>query len=139
MMQDLSYSPPREPTILLCTIGSAGDVNPFIAIGQELRQRGHRVILCTSQYFESHARNAGLEFIGLGTVEDYLSIIEDPKLWELETGFKVFAERVVLPILQPTFDAIKKFDPARTLLIAQGQVFGAHIAHQKYGFPFITI
>lgn len=139
MIQDTSYSPQNERTILLCAIGSAGDVNPFIAIGQELRQRGHRVILCTSQYFKYHALHAGLEFIGLGTAEDYLSIIEDPKLWEPETGFKVFAERVILPIIQPAYDAIKEFDPVQTLLVAQGQVFGAHIAHEKYGFPFITI
>ena len=139
MMQDLSYSTPHERTILLCTIGSAGDVNPFIAIGKDLRTRGHRVVLCTSQYFESHARTAGLEFIGLGTAEDYLSIIEDPKLWEPETGFKVFAERVILPILSPAYDTIKEFDPARTLLVAQGQVFGAHIAHEKLKFPFITV
>jgi rhamnosyltransferase subunit B len=139
MMQDLSYSTQHERTILFCTIGSAGDVNPFIAIGQELRRRGHRVVLCTSQYFESHARNAGLEFIGLGTAEDYLSIIEDPKLWEPETGFKIFAERVILPILEPVYDTIKEFNPAQTLLVAQGQVFGAHIAHEKHAFPFITI
>jgi UDP:flavonoid glycosyltransferase YjiC (YdhE family) len=46
-------------TILLCTIGSAGDVNPFIGIGQNLIKRGFRVVLITSQYFESQARNAG--------------------------------------------------------------------------------
>jgi len=126
-------------TIILCTIGSAGDVNPFIAIGQELQRRGHRAILCTSQYFESHARNAGLEFIGLGNANDYLSIIEDPKLWEPETGFKVFAERVILPIMQPVYDAISGFDPRHTMIIAQGQMFGAHIAHEKYNFPFVTI
>lgn len=129
----------EDRTILLCAIGSAGDVNPFLAIGQELHRRGHRVILCTSQHFEAHARNAGLEFIGLGTAEDYLSIIEDPKLWEPETGFKVFAERVVLPILQPAYDAIKTFDPAQTLLVAQGSVFAAHIAHEKFKFPFVTV
>jgi rhamnosyltransferase subunit B len=139
MMQHVSYSSQYERTILLCTIGSAGDVHPFIAIGQELRKRGHRVVLCTSKYFESHARNAGLEFIGLGTAEDYLSIIEDPKLWEPETGFKVFAERVILQILGPTYDAIKTFDPARSILVAQGQMFGAHIAHEKLNFPFVTV
>ena len=126
-------------TIFLCAIGSAGDVNPFIAIGQELHKRGHRVVLCTSQYFESHARRAGLEFIGLGAAEDYLSIIEDPKLWEPETGFKVFAERVILPIMSPAYNAIKEFDPARTLLVAQGTVFAAHIAHEKFKFPLVTI
>jgi UDP:flavonoid glycosyltransferase YjiC (YdhE family) len=46
-----------------CTIGSAGDVNPFIGIGQELKKRGFRVVLITSQYFETQARSAGLEFL----------------------------------------------------------------------------
>lgn len=125
--------------VFLTAIGSAGDVNPFIVIGKELRSRGYRAVLCTGKYFEPHARNAGLEFIGLGTVQEYLSIIEDPKLWEPETGFKVLAERVLLPILEPVYNAVKEFDPSNTLLVAQGQVFGAHIAHEKYGFRFITI
>jgi len=64
-----------KQTILLCTIGSAGDVNPFIGIGQNLIQLGFRVVLITSQYFESQASSAGLEFFGLGSSEDYQSIV----------------------------------------------------------------
>ena len=128
-----------EKTILLCTIGSAGDVNPFIGIGQELKKRGFRVILITSQYFESQAHQAGLGFFGLGSAEDYQSIIQDPDLWSPDKGFKVFAERVVFPIMEPAYEIISSFDPAQTILIAQGQFFAAHIAHEKLGFPFITI
>src|SRR6266498_5951761 len=130
---------PTKHTILLCTIGSAGDVNPFIAIGQNLIKRGFRVALITSQYFESQARSAGLEFCGLGSAEDYLSIIQDPNLWDPNKGFKVFAERVVFPIMGPAYEIIAGFDPAKTILVAQGQFFAAHIAHEKLGFPFITV
>jgi rhamnosyltransferase subunit B len=128
-----------KPTILLCTIGSAGDVNPFIGIGQNLIKRGFRVMLITSQYFESQACSAGLEFFGLGSVEDYQSIIQDPDLWSPDKGFKVFADRVVFPIMEPAYKIIAGFDPSETLLVAQGQFFAAHIAHEKLGFPFITI
>lgn len=126
-------------TVLLCTIGSAGDVHPFIGIGQELKKRGFRVVLITSQYFEAQALSAGLEFIGLGSTEDYQSIIQDPDLWSPDKGFKVFAERVVFPIMEPAYQSIAGFDPAQTILIAQGQFFAAHIAHEKLGFPFITV
>jgi len=126
-------------TILLCTIGSAGDVNPFIGIGQELIKRGFRVVLITSQYFETEARSVGLEFFGLGSAEDYQSIIQDPDLWSADKGFKVFAERVVFPIMEPAYEIIAGFDPSKTILVAQGQFFAAHIAHEKLGFPFITI
>jgi rhamnosyltransferase subunit B len=128
-----------EKTILLCTIGSAGDVNPFIAIGQRLRNRGFRVVLITSQFFRSQALNAGLEFSGLGSAEDYQSIIDNPDLWDPGKGFKVFAESVVFPIMEPAYQIISAFDPSRTVLVAQGQFFAAHIAHEKTGFPFITI
>jgi rhamnosyltransferase subunit B len=128
-----------KPTILLCTIGSAGDVNPFIAIGRNLIKRGFRVVLITSQYFESQACSAGLEFFGLGSSEDYQSIIQDPDLWSPDKGFKVFADRVVFPIMEPAYEIIAGFDPAQTVLAAQGQFFAAHIAHEKLGFPFITI
>jgi len=130
---------PTKHTILLCTIGSAGDVNPFIAIGQNLIKRGFRVVLITSQYFESQARAAGLEFFGLGSSEDYQSIIQDPDLWSPDKGFKVFADRVVFPIMEPAYEIIAGFDPSETILVAQGQFFAAHIAHEKLGFPFITI
>ena len=126
-------------TVLLCTIGSAGDVHPFIGIGQELKKRGFRVVLITSQYFEAQALSAGLEFIGLGSTEDYQSIIQDPDLWSPDKGFKVFAERVVFPIMEPAYQSIAGFDPSQTILIAQGQFFAAHIAHEKLGFPFITV
>ncbi len=125
--------------ILLCTIGSAGDVYPFIGIGQELKKRGYRGTLITSQFFESQAYDAGLEFFGLGNVEDYQSIIQDPDLWSPDKGFKVFADRVVFPIMEPAYKIIAGFDPSKTILVAQGQFFAAHIAHEKLGFPFITI
>src|SRR6266498_2019166 len=126
-------------TILLCTIGSAGDVHPFIGIGQQLKKRGFRVVLVTSQYFEAQALSVGLEFIGLGSAEDYQSIIQDPDLWSADKGFKVFAKRVVFPIMEPAYEIIAGFDASQTLLVAQGQFFAAHIAHEKLGFPFITV
>jgi rhamnosyltransferase subunit B len=101
--------------------------------------RGFRVTLITSQFFEAHAREAGLEFLGLGSAEDYQAIINNPNLWDPEKGFRVFAESVVFPIMRPVYDLISGFDPARTVLAAQGQVFGAHIAHEKLGYPFVTI
>jgi len=128
-----------KPTILLCTIGSAGDVYPFIGIGQELKKRGFRVVLITSQYFETQARSVGLELYGLGDSEDYQSIIQDPDLWSPDKGFRVFADRVVFPIMEPAYEIIAGFDPSETILVAQGQFFAAHIAHEKLGFPFITI
>ena len=125
--------------VLLCTIGSAGDVNPFVAIGSELKRRGHQVTLVTSAYFESLARGAGLDFVGLGNPEDYKKTVDDPDLWDPKGGFRVFARRVVIPAMQPLYEILSENLSSSAILVAQGQTFGAHLAHEKHGVPFVTI
>jgi sterol 3beta-glucosyltransferase len=49
--------------ILLLTFGSRGDVQPYVALGQELRVAGHSVGLCTSQHFAGFVSNHGLAYL----------------------------------------------------------------------------
>jgi sterol 3beta-glucosyltransferase len=43
-----------------------GDVQPFIALGQELQVVGHRVRIATHDVFEPFVRDSGLEFFPIG-------------------------------------------------------------------------
>ncbi|MGZ6390093.1 MAG: glycosyltransferase, partial [Ktedonobacterales bacterium] len=47
--------------IVLTTIGSAGDLNPFIAAGLGLRTRGHDVLFAVEDNFHPTVREAGFE------------------------------------------------------------------------------
>lgn len=51
--------------IALVALGSRGDVQPFVALGAALRERGHQVRLATSEDFRPLAAEAGLEFRAL--------------------------------------------------------------------------
>ncbi|KAF2008820.1 glycosyltransferase family 1 protein [Aaosphaeria arxii CBS 175.79] len=52
--------------IVIQIVGSRGDVQPFIALGQELQKYGHRVRLATHNVFESFVQESGLEFYAIG-------------------------------------------------------------------------
>ncbi|CAG8893446.1 unnamed protein product [Penicillium egyptiacum] len=52
--------------IVIQVVGSRGDVQPFIALGNELAQYGHRVRLATHDVFEDFVRDSGLEFYPIG-------------------------------------------------------------------------
>ncbi|OJJ01775.1 hypothetical protein ASPVEDRAFT_71789 [Aspergillus versicolor CBS 583.65] len=52
--------------IVVQVVGSRGDVQPFIALGNELQRYGHRVRLATHDVFESFVRDSGLEFFPIG-------------------------------------------------------------------------
>ncbi|KAI9155563.1 glycosyltransferase family 1 protein [Paramyrothecium foliicola] len=52
--------------IVVQVVGSRGDVQPFIALGNELQKQGHRVRIATHQTFESFVLSSGLEFYPIG-------------------------------------------------------------------------
>ncbi|KAL7661970.1 hypothetical protein ACMYSQ_001334 [Aspergillus niger] len=52
--------------IVIQVVGSRGDVQPFIALGNELQRYGHRVRLATHNVFEAFVRSSGLEFYPIG-------------------------------------------------------------------------
>src|SRR5215831_7868308 len=88
--------------ILLPTIGSAGDVHPVIELGSALRKRGHRATIVTNPFFEQQVRDAGLDFVALGTVQEAEAIIADTRLWHPTKSFACIAEHVLIPnIVRP--------------------------------------
>ncbi|KAF7553273.1 hypothetical protein G7Z17_g3740 [Cylindrodendrum hubeiense] len=52
--------------IVIQIVGSRGDVQPFIALGNELQKWGHRVRLATHDVFEQFVTDHGLEFFPIG-------------------------------------------------------------------------
>jgi UDP:flavonoid glycosyltransferase YjiC (YdhE family) len=66
-----SYSPPQvrasvSLNIVIQVVGSRGDVQPFVALGNELQRNGHRVRLATHDTFKSFVTSANLEFYPIG-------------------------------------------------------------------------
>lgn len=52
--------------IVVQVVGSRGDVQPFIALGNELQKYGHRVRIATHDTFGGFVREHGLEFYPIG-------------------------------------------------------------------------
>lgn len=52
--------------IALITLGSLGDVSPFVALGLGLQAAGHDIVLVTHANFETFIRNRGLDFFPVG-------------------------------------------------------------------------
>ncbi|KAK7426636.1 hypothetical protein QQZ08_006814 [Neonectria magnoliae] len=64
-----SSTPPRfhiKLNIVIQVVGSRGDVQSFVALGNELQKHGHRVRLATHNVFHSFVREVGLELYPIG-------------------------------------------------------------------------
>jgi hypothetical protein len=57
---------PLHLNIVIQVIGSRGDIQPFVALGRELKSHGHRVRLATHLTFRQFVLDSGLEFFNIG-------------------------------------------------------------------------
>ncbi len=126
--------------IILITLGSFGDVQPFIGLGMRLKARGHQVLLVTSSYFKPMADQAALDFVPLGDPELYRRLLDNPDMWHPIRGFKTVFGQGVNPTIRPMYELImQRHVPGKTLVIGSSLAFGARIAQDRHSVPTVTI
>lgn len=60
----------RHAHIVVATVGSQGDLFPFLAIGQALQARGHRVTIATHAIHQPVIAHAGLAFANASGIDE---------------------------------------------------------------------
>ena len=60
--------------IILTSVGTRGDMEPFLAIGEMLKEKGHQVICAFPEQFSKLAEDLDLEFASLG--QKYIELLE---------------------------------------------------------------
>ncbi len=132
--------------VFIVTAGSRGDVQPFIALGQGLKQAGHTVTLCTCSSFKTFITEHGLnygymnnDFIKLVGSETGRKAIEGGKnaFSLIKTSLTLLKESKALnrDMLEDAWNAAQAVQP--DIIIFHPKVLaGSHIA-EKLGIPAI--
>lgn len=109
--------------VLILTVGTRGDVQPYVALGLGLQRAGHRVLLATAADFAAFVTGYGLDFAPLSA--EYLALLQTGtgKAAVAGKGNPLQLMRMVQPMLRAILD-----DEWR---IAAGQAFDAIVYHPK--------
>ncbi len=78
---------------IVMSVGTAGDIHPFMRIAKALQANGRKVSFITNAYHARLLQGSGLAFAGLGTDEDYLRVVQDPQVWDRKKGFATLLAR----------------------------------------------
>src|SRR6202043_740936 len=73
--------------VLLVSIGTAGDLLPFIALGKALRGRGHHVTVLGNGYFREVAEKEALDFVPVCSADEHLKRTRQRGNWDLRRSF----------------------------------------------------
>jgi rhamnosyltransferase subunit B len=123
--------------ILMAAFGSYGDLHPYMAIGGELQRRGHGVTIASSPIYAEKVRSEGLGFHPVRPDIDP----GDTAAIEYAMDSRRGTERVLRFIGEAVRESYEDTLPAARnadLLISHPITFGAVLAAQKLGMPWIS-
>lgn len=91
---------------LFTTLGSLGDLHPYIAVGIGLRARGHAVTIATSEVYRGKVEGEGLEFAPIRP--DLGRLLENPEaiaeLVHPRRGTEYVFRKMILPWIDQSFE-----------------------------------
>jgi UDP:flavonoid glycosyltransferase YjiC (YdhE family) len=124
----------------VATLGSYGDVYPFVALASTLKERGHDVTLLTNEFFCSLAERQGLTLVPIGSEASYREFADHPDLFDPRKGANVFFETLILPSLRGAYDRLRELAlPGETVIVASTAVFSARLVQEEMGTPTATV
>jgi len=124
--------------VILVSVGTDGDVFPYVGLGAKLRSRGHDVTLTASAHYESLASAHGFAFQALVSAEENRELFEHPDFWKPLKNAPLMA-RWGARFIQRQYDLLSKLVSEDTVIVASPGVFAAALVHEKAGTPLVNL
>jgi rhamnosyltransferase subunit B len=127
--------------VLLLTLGSHGDVHPFVGLALALRDRGHKPIVVTNGHFQSLVESVGVDFLPVGTDQEYRTLAKNQDLWSPSKSFKVVFEAIG-QTLRKAYEIVADFVQKHAgdcAVVSSSLGLAARIARDKFSFPLATV
>ncbi len=128
--------------IVLTTIGSLGDLHPYMAIALELKARGHKTVIATNEVYRSNIEAAGISFHPVRPDTSSLNPEQAREIVRLSMdrvqGAKYIICELVLPHLKDSYEDLTQVVQGADLLITHPIVFAGPIIAEKTGIRWIS-
>jgi rhamnosyltransferase subunit B len=130
--------------IVLSAFGSFGDVHPYIALALELKRRGHRPVIATSEMYREKMDAAGVELHAVRP--DDLPTYEEPerisamieKMVHPRTGMDEIFKKMILPYVRASYDDMTAAARGADLLLTHPLPFVGPVVAEKTGVPWAS-
>ncbi|MBQ0959263.1 glycosyltransferase family 1 protein [Ideonella sp. 4Y11] len=127
--------------VLVATLGSVGDLQPFLALARALRQRGHSVLFLSSEPHRASVEAEGLAFEPILSAHDHERAASHPDLWHPIRGFGVLWRHLAVRSVDSTVAILERESashPHTPRVLASPLVLGARLAVDLLPYRLIT-
>jgi UDP:flavonoid glycosyltransferase YjiC (YdhE family) len=124
---------------ILVSLGTDGDVFPFVGLGIRLRSRGHRVTLVANEHYQARAVREGFAFRALVSNEETKELMGNPNIWHPVKSALVGA-RWGRRILQRQYDLLAELARDEdAMMVAYPPVFTARLVQEKLSRHLVSV
>jgi UDP:flavonoid glycosyltransferase YjiC (YdhE family) len=130
--------------IVLATFGSFGDVHPYIALALELRRRGHRPVIATSEMYREKLDAAGVELHPVRP--DDLPSYDEPeragemleKFMDQRTGMNEILRQLIVPYLRTAYEDYTAAARGADMILTHPLTMMARVVAEKRGLKWAS-
>ena len=126
--------------IVLATFGSFGDLHPYMAIALELKARGHRPVIATTDRYRDKIIAAGIEFHAVrpnseifGDERELLRLVMDSA-----KGSEYVIRQVILPHLRDAYEDTLAVAKDADVLLSHPLSYTVPIIAERFGKPWVA-
>ncbi len=123
---------------VLVTLGTDGDIFPYVGLGAALQARGHRITFVASEHYEPLAQRYGFAFQPLVSAKENDELFAHPDFWNpLKTA--PLSARWGVRFIRRQYGLLSKLVARETVLVANPGVFAASLVHEKFRVPLTNL
>jgi UDP:flavonoid glycosyltransferase YjiC (YdhE family) len=130
--------------IVLSTIGSFGDLHPFIATGLALKARGFEPVIAAYAEYREKVEAEGLDFHpvqpSIAQMLEATGLDEAGLVRQVAKASTVFiVEKAILPYLEQSFEDLTEAMRGADLVVGSSFAIVARLAAAKLGLPVVSL
>lgn len=124
--------------IVLSTFGSLGDLHPKIALGIELRRRGHEIVFNVMEFYRERIESLGFELAPLRPDIDPDNRELAREMMDAKKGTEKIIKELIMPNLQPMYEDMMSAVEDADLLITGEIVYPAKSVVEMTNMKWIS-
>ncbi len=124
--------------IVLATFGSLGDLHPMIALGLELKRRGHRIAFATMNFYRDKIEMLGFEHVPMAPHISPDDIAQMPELVDARKGTEKILREIIIASVPAMYDDLLAAVDGADILITGEVIYAAKSVVEKTGIKWVT-
>jgi UDP:flavonoid glycosyltransferase YjiC (YdhE family) len=124
--------------ILLCSLGSHGDIHPYLALGRKLLHRGHAVTIGTSSYYRELIERHGIAFAPIRPEAPLDDRAVMAKIMDARRGPETVVRKHVMPAIRDTYHDLVEPAACADLLVSHVLTYAVPVLAEKTGKPWAS-